>query len=344
MSTRRRSTVHDFSTLRLHPDGSRVPISSPTRTTLPDPRMRNTGRDIRGNRVARDAAGLGVVPKRVVMHGDDNSEVQNIKPRVPRRSKRRRIDADVGFLGDSGNRVRRTSGDTVEANGGAMNWPVPSSVRPGRAFFFCSFFLDARPLIIHSVCWFMQDLLKCVHYFASQYYAAQGLMSNRSRKYRDEVRQRNARHVQGAAEAGTDADADAEDEDEEDFEEDSGKEDLREEEVVKGRGKNEGKGATPESVPDMYKALDGSALVAIGTSILADCTREAERRGSPGMLLQEHISALLNSNIPLGWEEEMEAAGFVPVDRSAVLDHEETDDVERANEETSFESDYSDKD
>jgi len=259
--------------------------------------MRNTGTDIRGNRVARDAAGLGVVPKRVVMHGDDNSEVQNIKPRVPRRSKRRRIDDDDGFLGDSGSRVRRTSGDTVDANGGVMNWPVPSS-----------------------------DLLKCVHYFASQYYAARGLMSNRSRKYGDEVRQWNPRHVQGAAEAGTDADADAEDEDEDDYEDDSGKENLREEGVVKDRGKNEGKGATLESVPGMYKALDGSALVAIG------------------MLLQEHISALLKPNIPLGWEEEMETAGFVPVDGSAVLDYEETDDAERANEETSFESDYSDKD
>ena len=125
----------------------------------------------------------------------------------------------------------------------------------------------------------MQDLLKCVHYFASQYYAAQGLMSNRSRKYGDEVRQWNPRHVQGTAEAGTDADADAEDEDEDedDYEDDSGKGNLREEGVVKDRGKNEGKGATLESVPGMYKALDGSALVAIGTSILADCTREAER-------------------------------------------------------------------
>jgi len=52
----------------------------------------------------------------------------------------------------------------------------------------------------------------------------------------------------------------------------------------------------------------------------------------------------LKPNIPLGWEEEMEAAGFVPVDGSAVLDYEKTDDVERANKETSFESDYSDKD
>lgn len=62
------------------------------------------------------------------------------------------------------------------------------------------------------------------------------------------------------------------------------------------------------------------------------------------MLLQEHISVLLKPNIPLEWEEEMEAAGFVPVDGSAALENEKTDDVERANEDTSFESDYSDKD
>ena len=34
------------------------------------------------------------------------------------------------------------------------------------------------------------------------------------------------------------------------------------------------------------------------------------------MLLQEHISTLLKPNIPLEWEEEMEAAGFAPEDGS----------------------------
>jgi hypothetical protein len=49
----------------------------------------------------------------------------------------------------------------------------------------------------------------------------------------------------------------------------------------------------------------------------------------PGMLLQEHMSTLLKPNIPLGWEEEMEAAGFLPEDRSvAVPDNENTDDIE----------------
>ena len=141
----RRSTVHDFSTLRLHRDGSRVAINSPTRPGRSSSRTRKTGRDVRGNRVARDAAGLGAVPKRTVIREDDDNEgsgddndnddgVQNIKPRMPPRRKRRRIDDNVEFLGDSRNVARRT-GDTPIADGEAMGCPVPSSVRYSRSLF-----------------------------------------------------------------------------------------------------------------------------------------------------------------------------------------------------------------
>lgn len=152
MSTaRRRSTVHDFSTLRLHPDGTRVPINSAPRAGLHDRRTRNTGRDTRGNRIARDAAGLGVVPKRAVMCGDDSDqeisigpdvsddEVQTIKPRVPRRRfRRRRIDDNVEFLGNAGNDdARRAGGSTTSKVNGkvVMSWPAPSSVRTARSSF-----------------------------------------------------------------------------------------------------------------------------------------------------------------------------------------------------------------
>lgn len=147
-TTHRRSTVHDFSTLRLHPDGTRVPISSPSRDTINNSRTRNTGRDIRGNRVARDAAGLGVVPKRAMKREDDNDEVHHTKPRVPRHGKRRRIDDHVEFLGGAGSGVRRAGGDTTDANREVMKWPVPSSVRSGRLIpcffnFFPILFLHA---------------------------------------------------------------------------------------------------------------------------------------------------------------------------------------------------------
>jgi hypothetical protein len=147
-TARRRSTVYDFSTLRLHPDGSRVTIKSPTASGLCDTRTRTTGRDTRGNRVARDAAGLGVVPKRPVMcesdAGEDNDddcgdvEVKNIKPRMPPRRKRRRIDDNVEFLGDSQNGARHTGDTAIAKNEEMMSWPVPSSVRYlfSRSFFF----------------------------------------------------------------------------------------------------------------------------------------------------------------------------------------------------------------
>jgi hypothetical protein len=139
-SARRRSTVHDFSTLRLHPDGSRVAIHSPARIDLRDSRMRNTGRDTRGNRVARDAAGLGAVPKRTLIREDDISddndndddsediEIRKTRSRIPLRSKRRRINENVDFLGDPRNRARCTGDTAIANNEESMQWPVPSSV------------------------------------------------------------------------------------------------------------------------------------------------------------------------------------------------------------------------
>ena len=141
MSARRRSTVHDFSTLRLHPNGSRVAIHSPARIDLRDSRMRNTGHDTRGNRVARDAAGLGAVPKRTVIRKDDNgnedddddededTEIRKTKPRMPLRRKRRRIDENVDFLGDSRNSARCVDDMAFVKNEESINWPIPSSVR-----------------------------------------------------------------------------------------------------------------------------------------------------------------------------------------------------------------------
>jgi hypothetical protein len=111
-----------------------------------------------------------------------------------------------------------------------------------------------------------------VHYFASHYYTAQGLLSDRPRIYK--LRQHKARA--GAVQAtGTDAevesDADADDlfaEDAEDSGSAIGGEDHCKERTVKDRERGERKCSPSESVPNMYRALDGSALMAIGTPIL----------------------------------------------------------------------------
>jgi hypothetical protein len=56
-------------------------------------------------------------------------------------------------------------------------------------------------------------------------------------------------------------------EDVEDSENAIGGEDRCKEGTVKDREEGEGKCSPSESVPDMYRALDGSALMAIGTPI-----------------------------------------------------------------------------
>jgi len=86
--------------------------------------------------------------------------------------------------------------------------------------------------------------------------------------YRRELGQRKATvgAVQAAdsgAEVDTDADdLSAEDEDDENV---SKKEDRWEKSILKGQERSEGEGFTTKSVPDMYRAFDGSALMAIGT-------------------------------------------------------------------------------
>ena len=110
--TKRRNTAQDHATLRLHLDGTRVDLHSPQRSNLNHSRKYNAGRDARGNRVARDAAGLGVIPKRPAPLKNRPIETTSSEPEVsadevrsvkPRRRKRRRLNHDVEFLKDPSN-------------------------------------------------------------------------------------------------------------------------------------------------------------------------------------------------------------------------------------------------
>lgn len=58
MSGRRLNTVYDYSSLRIHPDGSRVEQSS---RNLRPRTSRTSIQDSRGNWIARDAGGLGTI-------------------------------------------------------------------------------------------------------------------------------------------------------------------------------------------------------------------------------------------------------------------------------------------
>ena len=131
--TKRRHTVQDYATLRLHLDRTRVDLHSPQRSNL-HTQTHKAGRDARGNRVARDAAGLDVVPKRPVTLEDgcietapfgpdfSEDEPRSAQPRRGNSRKRRRLNHDVEFLRDSGN---VPGGANVARE---TSWPVPSSV------------------------------------------------------------------------------------------------------------------------------------------------------------------------------------------------------------------------
>jgi hypothetical protein len=95
--------------------------------------------------------------------------------------------------------------------------------------------------------------------------------------YRRELGKRKAgvgavQAADSGEEAETDADADdlfAEGEDDENAS--ASETEVRcEKSILKGQERGEGEGSSSKSVPDMYKAFDGSALMAIGTPRLCE--------------------------------------------------------------------------
>jgi hypothetical protein len=119
MSGNRLNTVYDYSSLRIHPDGSRVAQSSKNSR----PRASRTSiQDSRGNWIARDAGGLGIIGRyrkvreepdgEVVDTGDDapaatsrkgkakikETTVRSYRKRDARAAKRQKFVHDLEFL------------------------------------------------------------------------------------------------------------------------------------------------------------------------------------------------------------------------------------------------------
>ncbi|KAG6806266.1 hypothetical protein H0H92_011990, partial [Tricholoma furcatifolium] len=121
------------------------------------------------------------------------------------------------------------------------------------------------------------DLLKAIHYFASSYYHDRGQLFDATKEYR-QIRKRNKLRrlkEQGECDESWDDSTEPSDEDSEESEQ-------------KGKGgKRKGVGRRNIYRKDMYKVLDGSALMAIG------------------MLMQEYVSRTLEPRVPDGWEEMM---------------------------------------
>ena len=258
-----RPTVHDLSSLSLHPTGARAKREET-----------NVVQDARGNLIAKDAAGWSRVVRRrrekeeeeeeeekeMMVKGkakdispDDYLEMYVNQPKGMRAHKRRRIAHDVDFL------------QSRENDGNNLDLPAPSSV-------------SICPLsLLHKTYSLVQDLLKQIHHFASHYYAAHDLLFDCKREYRKARKEKKDKkkkakpREQGREreeEENTDIEEDTDSVDEaESGKEDEGSEDGEEEDKSKPQPKRRAKKGEKKTLRrNMYKVFDGSALMTLGAS------------------------------------------------------------------------------
>ncbi|KAG2361442.1 hypothetical protein BDR07DRAFT_1334463, partial [Suillus spraguei] len=212
---RRKSTTHDLATLRLHPDGSRVQQSSVNRSTRTAP---STVPDTRGNWIARDAGGKAAVRKtrnasakvdvedgefieirlsdelgeeeltvgtskkdeEKAIESDEEDSTGDRTGRNFRARKRRSFTENFSFLAPSP--PRRVFLRTESTSEGDSSSSSSSSSSDSESEEIKIKLPDPSP-----------ELLKCIHHFASRYYQEKGVLSNRSRGYRDERKTRRSK-------------------------------------------------------------------------------------------------------------------------------------------------------
>ncbi|KAI6135217.1 hypothetical protein EV401DRAFT_2063510 [Pisolithus croceorrhizus] len=292
MSLRRRSTTHDLATLRLHPDGSRVQQTSVTAR----PRTsKYTVVDSRGNRFARDAGGASLVKKRrkvdVVTDGRERETIR-LSPEgdeddaamfVLRRRRRAKSkgegkrDADEGESQGDGNEDKETDHEQLDTRTKRrlsflqdFSFLDPPEIVIGRSFES----KDSSDTTGVSFSPPAPELLKSIHHFATCYYRERGQLSDRSGASRKEKRKGQNIHMVAAGETNM---SETDDELWEDRDDESGQGDDDDENAGKDNALATSSHDDPD-VKDMYKAFDGSALMAIG------------------ILIQEQIAHMLTSS------------------------------------------------
>ncbi|KAI0751166.1 hypothetical protein C8Q80DRAFT_1343025 [Daedaleopsis nitida] len=324
MNSRRQSTVHDLAALRLHRDGTRVLNSD---TNLSSRHAKFATRDARGNWIAQDSAGLGTVKKRCSASQPDGGEEDLTDPNeelledpqvvttdkgkgrardsddedfpvaMNRAEKRRRFDEDMSYLESRGSSPSRMEMNHPKCYQSHLRQVIESS-----AMFKASLS--------------QQDLLKCLHYFASTYYTAMGQLSDVTREVRKERKIRRARK-QGKASGPSSSpeviDIDDISEDSQDpFDTEDGTTQVPQNDV--GRPEARKKRRPRERRPmekDMYKLFDGSALIALGNSQPFNDQTQSSGHAQfiyAGMILQHHILEQLEPCVPEGWEKGMVVA------------------------------------
>ena len=273
-SRRRLTTVHDQTALRVHPDGTRVTTRE----------SRYATEDLRGNRIAINAGGVGNVKKRKRAASSDDGtepleefdigtdeyqppesqpsstdscagEVEDESERESRKRKRQKKDPrtakrtqfyqDFDFILGSGHGAK-----TTLASNDAL---LPSSVSRGLLRIWCP------PDTLTE-----QDLLKCLHHFAAKHYSEKGQLTDTSRIARQKKKAKMSAGPGSRSCSQSTEDSIASEES------DNSNTDIVTASSTTSQTKKKKGRRGADLVKDMYKVLDGSALVALGKYLSID--------------------------------------------------------------------------
>ena len=267
-SQKRFTTVHDRAALRVHPDGTRVTARQ----------SRYAAEDVQGNRIAVNAGGVGNVRKRGrTVSSDEGTELLEefdieTDDYQPSESQPSSIDSRAGEVedeaeGESGRRKRRRKDQRTtkrtqfyqdfdfilggkrgaEATPASNDQLLPSSV----SGVFRQLKCPAENLA-------EQDLLKCLHSFAAKYYSERGQLIDASRVARQKKKAKmDADQGSRPRSHSTASSISCE-------EPDTGSPDISPASSTTPRTVKQKGRQGADHIKDMYKMLDGSALVALG--------------------------------------------------------------------------------
>ncbi|KAL1695641.1 hypothetical protein GGG16DRAFT_121455 [Schizophyllum commune] len=296
-SINRRHTVYDLTALNLHEDGSRLDLDGHLTSRRALAQRSRAVRDARGNVISRS---LPVVPRvrRVRAEEGEGEEVE-----LDEEAEKTAENADEPVAGPSRKRRRLNQLEDPDLVPSTNELDLPSG-----------------------------DLLKCIHHFASKYYTERGMLLNASRDYRRERKERrkNATRQPTYTPEGDEGEPAVEEEQYEDGHPAVDEQEVDEEGTnasappppTKRRKRGKAYAESSKLSRDMYKVMDGSALMALG------------------LLLQEHIAQTMGLSasassldvVPKAeetddWEDDMAEVEDVAVDEPESPQPEQTDQL-----------------
>ncbi|KAL1720571.1 hypothetical protein EV715DRAFT_271884 [Schizophyllum commune] len=291
----RRHTVYDLTALNLHEDGSRLDLDGHLTSRRAFAQRSRAVRDARGNVISRS---LPVVPRVRRIRAEEGDEVE-LDGEAEKEAEKADEEPAAGPLRKR-RRLNQLEDPNLDPNTDGLD--LPSG-----------------------------DLLKCIHHFASKYYTERGMLLNASKGYRRERKERRqhaTRRITRTPEYEVEVEPEVEEEEDagDDQERQAGEEDdAGDVELPPPRKRRKRGKAYAESSKlsrDMYKVMDGSALMALG------------------LLLQEHIAKTMGLSasassldvVPKAeetddWEDDMAEVEDVAVDEPESPQPEQTDQL-----------------